>query len=90
MLGMIISRASFDFQGPGLKVKVADFLEKLCHCSGAYIYGWILIQLHTNVRYDNISIKFDFWGPRFNVKVILAIFRKNFVILLAPTFIDGF
>ena len=43
MLGMRISRASFDFQGPGPKVKVT-----------------------------------------------VAILRKNFVIVLAPTFIDGF
>ena len=43
MLGMIISQASFDFQGPGLKVKVT-----------------------------------------------VAILRKKFVIVLAPTFIDGF
>ena len=42
MLGMIISLARFDFQGPGLKVKVTGYL------------------------------------------------LKNFVIALAPTFIDGF
>ena len=29
-------------------------------------------------------------GPGLKVKVTLAIFRENFVIALAPTFIDGF
>ena len=43
MLGMILSRVSFDFQGPGLKIKVT-----------------------------------------------VAILRKKNVIVLAPTFIDGF
>ena len=52
MLGIIISRANstsnfgydnlsskFNFQGPGLKVKVNWlFLEKLCYGSNAYIY----------------------------------------------------
>ena len=34
MLGMIISQASFDFQGPGLKVKVTGYFQKkFCHCS---------------------------------------------------------
>ena len=40
--------------------------------------------------YDNILDKFNFQGPGLKVKVTLAIFRKNFVIALAPTFIDGF
>ena len=40
--------------------------------------------------YDNLSSKFNFQGPRLKVKVTVAIFRKNFVIALAPTFIDGF
>ena len=35
----------FDFQGPGLKVKVtvAIFRKKYCFHSSAYIYLWILL-----------------------------------------------
>ena len=40
--------------------------------------------------YDNISSKFDFQNPGFKIKVTVAILRNNFVIVLAPTFIDGF
>ena len=47
-----------------------------------------ILKLHTNVGYDNISSKGQ--GPGRKVKVTVAIFRKNFVIALAPTFIDGF
>ena len=62
-----------------------------CHRYSLYIYYRILIQLHTNVGYDNISSKFDFQGPSLKVKVIVAIFRKkNFVIALVPIFINGF
>ena len=39
---------------------------------------------------DNILSKFDFQGPGLKVKVTMAIFRKNFVIALVPTFINGF
>ena len=35
------------------------------------------MQLHTNVWYDNILSKFEFQGPAFNVKVTVAISRKN-------------
>ena len=48
------------------------------------------IYFDTNVGYDNISSKFDFQCPGLKVKVTVAIFRKNFVITLAPTFIAGF
>ena len=40
--------------------------------------------------FDNILDKFNIQGPGLKVKVTVAIFRKNFVIALAPTFIDGF
>ena len=40
-----------------------------CHVSSTYIYWWILIYLHTNVGYDNISSRFDFQGPGLKVKV---------------------
>ena len=62
----------------------------ICHRSSAYINWWILIWLHANVGNDNISSKFNFQGPGFNVKATVAIFRENFVIALAPAFIDGF
>ena len=45
---------------------------------------------HINVWYDNISSKFNFQVVGLKVKVTLAIFRKNFVIALAPAFISGF
>ena len=34
--------------------------------------------------------QFNIQGSGLKVKVTVAIFRKNFVIALAPTFIDGF
>ena len=47
--------------------------------------------LHTIVGYNNILSKFDFQGPGFmvKVKVSVAIFRKNLVIALVPTFVNG-
>ena len=73
--------SKFDFQGLGLKAKVTAAIfrkkkttKKLCHRSSAYIYLWILIQLHTNVWYNNILSKFDFQGAGLNVKVTVAIF----------------
>ena len=44
-----------------------------------------LLQLHTNVGYDNFSGMFDFQGPRLKVKDTVATFRKNVVTALAPT-----
>ena len=75
-----------------LKIKVTKAIfRKVCYGSSAYIHWWILIQLHTNVLYDNISSKFNFRGTSIKVKVVLAIFRKkNFIIALVPTFINGF
>ena len=53
--------------------------------------GLFSFFFHTNVGYDNISSKFDFHGPGLQVKVTAATFRKkNFVVILAPRFIDGF
>ena len=34
--------------------------------------------------------QFDFQAPGLKVKDVLSVFRKNFVIALVPTFIDGF
>ena len=36
-----------------------------------------LLQLHTNVGYDNFSGMFDFQGPRLKVKDTVATFRKK-------------
>ena len=68
--------SKFDFQGPGLKVKVvvAIFRKKTCRRSSPCIYQWLLILLHKNVGYDIISSKFDFQGSRLKVKVTMAIF----------------
>ena len=52
------------------KVKM-DNLEKW------FLQQLILIWLHMNVEYDNISSKFDFHGPGLKVKVTVAILRKT-------------
>ena len=40
--------------------------------------------------YDNILNNFEFEGSRAEVKVTVAIFRKNIVIAQAPSFMDRF
>ena len=40
------------------------------------------------MKYDNIFMNFEFEGSR--VKVTVAIFRKNIVVALAPSFMDRF
>ena len=57
------------------------FLEKHCHCSRAFIHGSILIELPTNVKYDNILNNFEFEGSRAKVRVTVAVFRKTFSLL---------
>ena len=47
------------------------------------------MSLHTNVRFDTITSKFNFQGPGLKYKVTVAILRKT-VIALVPTFINGF
>ena len=42
------------------------------------------------MQYDNILNNFEFEGYRAKVKVTVAIFRKNIVIALAPSFMDRF
>ena len=42
------------------------------------------------MKYDNILNNFEFEGSRAKVKVTVAIFRKNIVIALAPSFMDRF
>ena len=42
------------------------------------------------MKYDNILNNFEFEGSRVKVKVTVAIFRKNIVIALAPSFMDRF
>ena len=42
------------------------------------------------MKYDNILMNFEFEGSRAKVKVTVAIFRKNIVIALAPSFMDRF
>ena len=62
----------FDFQGPGLKVKVTEavFRKKYCFCSSAYIYF--------NITSHKCWSMFDFQGPGLKVKVTVAIFRKKY------------
>ena len=49
------------------------------------------MYLHTIVEYCNISSKFNFQDAGLKVKVFVAIFRKkNLIIALALTFINGF
>ena len=52
-------------------LKIIDYicLLTICHLSSTHIYWWILIQLHTNVGYDNISSKLNFHGPELKVRV---------------------
>ena len=59
------------------------FLEEHCHRSRP-----ILILYHTNVKFDNILDKFEFERSRAKFKVTEAIFRKNIVIALVPSFIQ--
>ena len=47
------------------------------HHPSPYIYWLVLIQLHTNVGYDNISSEFYVPGFGLNVKVTVAFFRKK-------------
>ena len=42
------------------------------------------------MKYDNILMNFEYEGSRAKVKVTVAIFRKNIVIALAPSFMDRF
>ena len=42
------------------------------------------------MKYDSILNNFEFAGSRAKVKVTVAIFRKNVVIALAPSFMDRF
>ena len=94
MLGIISSRAKLTFGASELKIKVTKAIfRKFCYGSSAYIHWWILIQLHTNVLYDNISSKFNFRGTSIKVNVVLAIFRKKKKknkFYLVPTFINEF
>ena len=60
-----------------LKIVVYVCIFTICHRSSTYIYRWILILLHTNVRYDNISSKFHFQVPGLKVKVTVAIYIKT-------------
>ena len=66
------------------------FLEKNCHRSCAFIYGPFLLLLHKSVKHDNILDNFEFERSRAKVKVTVAIFRKNIVIALVPSFIIPF
>ena len=61
-----------------LEIVVYVCIFTICYRFSPYIYWWILIELHTNVGYDNISSKFTFQGPGLKVKVTVAIFRKTF------------
>ena len=42
------------------------------------------------MKFDNILNNFEFEGSRAKVNVTVAIFRKNIVIALAPSFMDHF
>ena len=53
------------------------FLEKHCHCLSTFIYGLILILLHTNMKYDNNFNNFEFEGFRTKVKVTVAIGKTS-------------
>ena len=91
MLSMTISwtSSSLSVLGPRSRSQWL-LLEKDCHRSCAFIYGPILILYHTNVKYDNILDKFEFERSSDKVKVTVAIFSKNFVIALVPSFIIQF
>ena len=71
-------------------------LEKHCHRSSAFIYRPNLILYHTNVKFENILDKFlkhilnKFEFEPSRAKVTVAIFRKNIVIAVMPSFIIQF
>ena len=56
---------------------MANLKKKHCHRSSAFIYGPILLLLHTSVKHDNILDKFEFDCSRAKVTVTVAIFRKT-------------
>ena len=61
------------FQYCRSKVNVTDaVLGKICHGSRALICELILIKLHTNVNYDNMSDKLAFQVCLSKVKVTIA------------------
>ena len=70
-----------------------DRFSKQCRPrSDATVSSGPFFQLSQPNSATNVSVlsKFDFQGPGLKVTVTVAIFRKNFVITLAPIFIDGF
>ena len=66
------------------------FLEKHFHRSSAFIYELVLIELHRNVKYDNIFHKLEFGVSWTKIKIKVAIFRKKKVIALATSFMNRF
>ena len=78
MLSMTISWTSLSLSvlGPRSRSQWL-FLEKHCHHSSAFIYGPILLYLHTSVKHDNILDKFEFERSMAKVKVTVAFFRKT-------------
>ena len=65
-------------------------LEKHYRRYSAFMYGPILILLHTNVLCDYILDRFEFECSRAKVNVTVAFLEKNVFITLAPTFMDRF
>ena len=69
----------FKFQLSRAKVNVkVAVLRNMLLAVDAFIYGLILIQLHTNFRYGNIFDKFVLQHNRDKVKVTVAVRRKLF------------
>ena len=55
-----------------------EFLLKKFDSSNPFIYELILIQLHTNVKYDNILGTITFWHLRMKVKMSEIPFMDRF------------
>ena len=61
-----------------------------CILSQISVSVYKIYELVVGIGYDNTSNKVEFQFDRVKVKAAVTIFRKNFVITLAPLFLDQF
>ena len=75
-----------------MNITVAFLEKKHCHCFSAFIYRSILIELPTNVKYDNIlNVLSDrVLGPRSRSQWLFLEKKKNIAIAIAPSFMNRF
>ena len=88
---IILDKFELEFSRAKVNVTLAILrkLNPFLH-SSPFIYGPILILLHTTVIDDNILDKIEYQHSRAKVKITVAIFRKTIIITLSPSFMDRF